>query len=110
MGLCPVAGSNALLTGGLLGTLNCRSRRKQTSMGYCDQPHCIVLDPMSLSAQASCHFCGTMGALETMLSLVWKLLLEKCPLGTKRAVVVSRQADIFKRSLWKSGHSWPDDH
>lgn len=30
--------------------MNCRSRRKQTSMGCWDQPHCIVLDPVLLPA------------------------------------------------------------
>lgn len=64
-------------------------------MGCWDQPHCIVLDPVSLPAQASCHVRGTMGALGTMSSPVWKLLLEIFPLGTTRAVVVSRQMDIF---------------
>lgn len=78
-GLCPVTDSVAALTGGLLGSPNCRSRRKQTSMGCWDQPHCIVLDPVLLPAQASCHLRWTMGALGTISSPVWKLLLEICP-------------------------------
>lgn len=77
--LCPVTDSVAVLTGGLLGSPNCMGRRMQTSMGCWDKPHCIVLDPMLLPDQTSCHIRGTMGALGTMSSPVCKLLLDVWP-------------------------------
>lgn len=36
-----------------------------------------------------------MGALQTMSALVWKQLLELCPLGTTGAAVAPRQTDVF---------------